>query len=166
MSDKSFRWEETRMTRDECELKIFKIVKELDSVIREYNPTNNHFSLFMDIDGFVHFNNIYWHPKDGEDGTTDEKRPIEASGNIKGTIVRFAYCAEIPKPQTNWDAFQQRYGTEKIDVNDAITKFTYSHMRCDFCPAKHQCGNLHTGELKACVDTFKAWATAEYKETK
>ena len=47
------------MTRDECELKIFKIVKELDSVIREYNPTNNHFSLFMDIDGFVHFNNIY-----------------------------------------------------------------------------------------------------------
>ena len=73
------------MTRDECELKIFKIVKELDSVIREYNPTNNHFSLFMDIDGFVHFNNIYWHPKDGEDGTTDEKRPIEASGYIKET---------------------------------------------------------------------------------
>ena len=73
------------MTRDECELKIFKIVKELDSVIREYNPTNNHFSLFMDIDGFVHFNNIYWHPKDGEDGTTDEKRPINASGYIKET---------------------------------------------------------------------------------
>ena len=76
---------ETRMTRDECELKIFKIVKELDSVIREYNPTNNHFSLFVDGDGFVHFNNIYWHPKAGEDGTTDEKRPINASGNIKET---------------------------------------------------------------------------------
>ena len=39
----------------------------------------------MDSDGFVSFNNIYWHPKDGEDGTTDEKRPIEASGNIKET---------------------------------------------------------------------------------
>lgn len=71
-----------------------------------------------------------------------------------------------PKPQTNWDIFQQRYGTEKIDVEDAITKFIYSHMRCDFCPAKQQCSNLHTGNLAACVDTFKAWATAEYKETK
>ena len=76
---------ETRMTRAECELKIFEIVKELDSVIREYNPTNNRFSLFVDRDGFVSFNNIYWHPKDGEDGTTDEKRPIHASGNIKET---------------------------------------------------------------------------------
>ena len=73
------------MTRNECELKIFEIVKELDSVIREYNPTNNRISLFLDSDGFVSFNNIYWHPKDGEDGTTDEKRPINASGNIKET---------------------------------------------------------------------------------
>ena len=76
------------------------------------------------------------------------------------------YCAEIPKPQTNWDIFQQRYGTEKIDVNDAITEFIYSHMRCDFCPAKQQCSNLHTGNLKACVDTFKSWAEMEADEEK
>ena len=82
---------------------------------------------------------------------------------LTGTPYRF--CAEIPKGKTNWDTFQQRYGTEKIDVNDAITKFIYSRMRCDFCPAKQQCSNLHTGDLEACVDTFKAWATAEYKET-
>ena len=78
----------------------------------------------------------------------------------------YKHCAEIPKPQTNWDTFQQRYGTEKIDVNDAITKFTYSHMRCDFCPAKQQCSNLHTGDLAACVDTFKAWAEMEADEEK
>ena len=78
----------------------------------------------------------------------------------------YHYCAEIPKPRTNWDTFQQRYGTEKIDVKDAITKFIYSHMRCDFCPAKQQCSNLHTGDLKACVDTFKAWAEMEAEETK
>ena len=89
---------------------------------------------------------------------------------VKAVIINdgsvYQHCAEIPKPQTNWDIFQQRYGTEKIDVDDAIAEFIYSHMRCDFCPAKQQCSNLHTGNLKACVDTFKSWATAEYKETK
>ena len=84
-------------------------------------------------------------------GPIDECKALES----------YAHCAEIPPVRTNWDTFQQRYGTEKIDVKDAITKFIYSHMRCDFCPAKQQCRNLHTGDLKACVDTFKAWAEME-----
>lgn len=91
----------------------------------------------------------------------DNAHPFLADNNL-----RYKHGAEIPKPQTNWDTFQQRYGTEKIDVKDAITKFIYSHMRCDFCPAKQQCSNLHTGDLKACVDTFKAWAEMEADEEK
>ena len=82
---------------------------------------------------------------------------------ITWTGTPYRFCAEIPK-MTNWDIYAKRNGiTTSLDT--ALDVFRHRGPACIFCPAMKPCMRQNR-KILDCADTFKAWATAEYKETK
>lgn len=68
-----------KIDEEKCNAEILEIVKQLDSIIRKYNPQNNYFTFTIMGNGNVSFNNRYWHT---EDVPSDENFPIRYWENI------------------------------------------------------------------------------------
>ena len=108
---------------------------------------------------------IVW---DDEEGEYREKK---VSAYLPGIIypvitwtgTPYQFCAEIPK-MTNWDIYAKRNGII-TSLDTALDVFNKRGLACIFCPAMKSCMRQNR-KIFDCVDTFKAWATAEYKETK
>lgn len=69
------------MTRHKCEERIMEALKEIDAVVRQYNPTNTYLSAsIMHRDGItsISFNNAYWVEDDGiDENGADFENPIK-----------------------------------------------------------------------------------------
>ena len=66
------------MTRQECEKRIADNLKEIDAVVRQYNPTNTYLSMCIinrDGDTYISFNNAHW--VDDDDKGEDYEHPID-----------------------------------------------------------------------------------------
>lgn len=62
------------MTREECEKRILKKLKEIKAIHEAYNPNANYLSILVNED-FLQFNNAYW--------AEDSKYPLYGSEFLK-----------------------------------------------------------------------------------
>ena len=88
----------------------------------------------------------------------DNAHPFLADNNL-----RYEHGAEIPKPQTNWDVYQERYGATMKSLDEALELFNaYTVVLCQLCPARGHCAS--DVRSKSCRETFKEWAETEVKD--
>lgn len=48
------------MTRLECEKKLFELGKQIDAVVKEYDPKNTYWTMAVTHTTSITFNNNYW----------------------------------------------------------------------------------------------------------
>lgn len=89
----------------------------------------------------------------------DNAHPFLADNNF-----RYKHGAEIPKPQTNWDLFQERYSAFRLSLETGIEVFNGHSIPCEFCPARAWCTSAEHSD--SCKETFKSWAEMEADEEK
>ena len=85
--------------------------------------------------------------------------PDNAHPFLADNDLRYKHGAEIPKPQTNWDVYQERYGATMKSLKEAIESFNASHIPCEFCPARGHCAS--DARSVECTETFAEWAETE-----
>ena len=89
----------------------------------------------------------------------DNAHPFLADNNL-----RYKHGADIMKPQTNWDLFQERYSAFRLSLETGIEVFNGHSIPCEFCPARAWCTSAE--HSNSCKETFKSWAEMEADEEK
>lgn len=87
-------------------------------------------------------------------GTNCACKVIAVSDLTTRYYTTLNWCAELPKPKTNWDLYCERYGTNK---NMGVSGLFPESISCWCCPAKLFCGSRFSG----CRDTFRHWAESK-----